>query len=44
MKDNLKDIGIIGRRHYDCLRKNKATVINVMQMNGTLYDYLKGKV
>lgn len=41
MKDNLKDIGILGRRHYDYLRKNKPTVINVMSMNGTLNDYLK---
>ena len=42
MKDNLKDIGIYGHRHYDYLRKNKPTVINVMRMNGTLNDYLKG--
>ncbi|MBR5923177.1 MAG: TnpV protein [Clostridia bacterium] len=42
MKDNLKDIGILGRRHYDYLKKNKPTVINVMRMNGTLNDYLKG--
>lgn len=41
MKDNLKDIGILGRRHYDYLRKNKPTVINVMRMKGTLNDYLK---
>ena len=41
MKDNLKDIGIYGRRHYDYLRKNKPTVINVMHMKGTLNDYLK---
>ena len=41
MKDNLKDIGIFGRRHYDYLRKNKPMVINVMRMNGTLNDYLK---
>ena len=42
MKDNLKDIGIFGRRHYDYLKKNKPTIINVMRMNGTLNDYLKG--
>ena len=36
MKDNLKDIGIFGRRHYDYLKENKPTVINVMRMNGTL--------
>ena len=41
MKNNLKDIGIYGRRHYDYLRKNKPTVINVMRMNGTLNNYLK---
>ncbi len=41
MKDNLKDIGVFGRMHYDYLRKNKPTVINVMRMNGTLNDYLK---
>lgn len=41
MKDNLKDIGILGRRHYDYLKANKPTVINVMRMNGTLNSYLK---
>ena len=41
MKDNLNDIGILGRRHYDYLKANKPTVINVMRMNGTLNDYLK---
>ena len=41
MKDNLNGIRILGRRHYDYLRKNKPTVINVMRMNGTLNDYLK---
>ena len=42
MKDNLKDIGILGRRHYDYMKANKPTIINVMRMNGTLNDYLKG--
>ena len=41
MKDNLNGIGILGRRHYDYLKANKPTVINVMRMNGTLNDYLK---
>ena len=41
MKDNLKDIGILGRRHYDYLRKNKPTVVNVMRMNRTLNSYLR---
>ena len=35
------DIGIFGRRHYDYLKANKPTVINVMRMNGKLNDYLK---
>ena len=41
IKDKLKDIGILGRRHYDYLKTNKPTVINVMRMNSTLNDYLK---
>ena len=41
MKENLKDIGVFGRRHHDYLRENKPTVVNVMRMNGTLNDYLK---
>ncbi len=41
MKDNLNGIGILGRRHYDYLKANKPTVINVMRMNGTLNDYLE---
>ena len=41
MKDNLKDIEILGRRHYDYLKENKPTVINVLRMNGTLNSYLK---
>lgn len=41
MKDNLKDIGIFGRRHYDYLKANNPTVINVMRMNGILNYYLK---
>ena len=42
MNDNLKDIGIFGRRYYDYLKANKPTVINVMRMNGTLNSYLRG--
>ena len=41
MKDNLKDIGILGRRRYEYPKANKPTVINVMRMNGTLNSYLK---
>lgn len=41
MKDNLNGIGILGHRHYDYLKANKPTVINVMRMNGTLNSYLK---
>ena len=31
----------ITQTHYDYLKINKPTVINVMRMNGTLNDYLK---
>ena len=42
MKDEfVKSIGIWGQRHYDYLRKNKPTVINVMRMNGPLEQYLQ---
>ena len=40
MKDNFKGIGIWGMRHYRYLKENKPTVINVMRMRNTLYDYL----
>ncbi len=41
MKDNLKGIGIWGQRHYQYLKENRPTTINVMRMNGTLNSYLR---
>lgn len=41
MKDNLKDVGIWGQRHYQYLKENRPTTINVMRMNGTLNSYLR---
>ena len=40
MKDNLKDVGIWGRRHYQYLKKNSPAVINMMRMKGSLEQYL----
>ena len=34
-------IGVWGQRHYNYIKKNSPTVINVMRMNGTLEQYLK---
>ena len=41
MKDNLKDVGIWGQRHYQYLKENKPSVIGVMRMKGTLNSYLQ---
>ena len=41
MKNNLKDVGIWGQRHYQYLKENRPTTINVMRMNGTLNSYLR---
>ena len=41
MKDNLKDVGIWGQRHYDYLKTTKPSVIGVMRLNGTLNSYLQ---
>ena len=42
MKDQfVYSVGIWGQRHYNYLRKNSPTVINVMRMNGTLEQYLR---
>ena len=41
MKDNLKEIGIWGQRHYEYLKQNRPTTVNVMRMNGTLNSYLR---
>ena len=41
MKDNLKDVGIWGQRHYQYLKENKPSVIGVMRLNGSLNAYLQ---
>ena len=42
MKDEfVKSIGICGQRHYNYLKINSPTVINVMRMKGTLEQYLQ---
>ena len=41
MKDNLKDVGIWGQRHYQYLKENKPSRIGVMRMKGTLKSYLQ---
>ena len=41
MKDNLKGIGIWGQRHYQYLKENRPTTVNVMRMKGTLNSYLQ---
>ena len=41
MKDNLKDIGIWGQRHYKYLKESRPTTVNIMRMNGTLNSYLR---
>ena len=34
-------VGIWGQRHYQYLKENKATMVNVMRMNGSLKQYLR---
>ena len=34
-------VGLWGYRHYEHLKQNQLTTINVMRMNGTLERYLK---
>jgi hypothetical protein len=34
-------VGLWGYRHYEYLKQNQLTTINVMRMNGTLESYLK---
>ena len=34
-------VGLWGYRHYEHLKQNQPTTINVMRMNGTLESYLK---
>ena len=41
MKDNLKGVGIWGQRHYQYLKENRPTTVNVMRMNGMLNSYLR---
>lgn len=41
MKDDFFcSVGIWGQRHYNYLKNNSPTVINVMRMKGTLEQYL----
>ena len=41
MKDEfISRIGLWGQRHYNFLKKNNPTVINVMRLNGTLEQCL----
>ena len=41
MKDEfISRVGLWGKRHYNFLKKNNPTVINVMRLNGTLEQYL----
>ena len=41
MKDNLKDVGIWGQRHYQYLKERKPSVIGVLRLNGCLNSYLR---
>ena len=41
MKDNLKEVGMWGQRHYQYLKEKCPTTVNVMRMNGTLSSYLR---
>ena len=41
MKDDFFcSVGIWGQRHYNYLKKNSPTVINVMRLKGTLEQYM----
>ena len=42
MKDNfIGKVGVYGQMHYQYLKENKPTVVNVMRMNGNLKSYLR---
>ena len=42
MKDVwIGQVGIWGQRHYQYLKENKPTTLNIMRMNGTLKSYLQ---
>lgn len=34
-------VGIWGQRHYQYLKENKPTTVNLMRMNGTLESHLR---
>ena len=34
-------VGLWGYQHYEYLKQNQPTTVNVMRMNGTLESYLK---
>ena len=34
-------VGLWGKRHFQFLKDNKPTVVNIMRMNGTLKSYLR---
>ncbi|MBP5237152.1 MAG: TnpV protein [Clostridia bacterium] len=42
MKDSwIGQVGIWGQRHYQYLKENKPTAVNVMRMNGNLKSHLR---
>ena len=42
MKDVwIGQVGIWGQRHYQYLKENNPTTVNVMRMNGSLKQYLR---
>ena len=42
MRDEfIRKIGVYGQMHYQYLKENKPSVVNVMRMNGTLRPYLE---
>ena len=42
MKDVwIGQVEIWGQRHYQFLKENKPTILNVMRMNGSLKQYLR---
>ena len=40
-ESHIGGVGIWGQRHYQYLKENKPTVVNVMRMKGTLKSYLR---
>lgn len=42
MKDSwIGQVGVCGQMHYQYLKENKPTMINLMRMNGSLKTYLR---